>query len=144
MEPFLTDTSIIRTPLYYWQFVRSQICQIKSYIPYLYNTDISVKRTLGSVPLVSVLRRFHCIRITNVDRSSQVFTLFERPPVQKDDTLFKTLDSEIIWTPFNTQDPENHTLFSSTYSYRPKKGAPLPPPRDMAASTWRIASSLSD
>ena len=32
----------------------------KSYIPYLYNTDTSVKRTLGSVPLVSVLKRFGC------------------------------------------------------------------------------------
>ena len=28
------------------------------YISYLYNTDTSVKRTLGSVPLVSVLKRF--------------------------------------------------------------------------------------
>ena len=45
------------TPLYYGQFVWSQKCQ-KSYIPYLYNTDTSVKRTLGSVPLVSVLKRF--------------------------------------------------------------------------------------
>ena len=44
----------IRTPLYYGQFVWSQKCQ-KSYIPYLYNTDTSVKWTLGSVPLVSVL-----------------------------------------------------------------------------------------
>ena len=36
-----------------------------SYIPYLYNTDTSVKRTLviGSVPLVSVLIRIDCIRI---------------------------------------------------------------------------------
>ena len=32
----------------------------KSYIPSLYNTDTSVKRTLGSVPLVSVLKRFDC------------------------------------------------------------------------------------
>ena len=30
----------------------------KSYIPYLYNTDTSENRTLGSVPLVSVLKRF--------------------------------------------------------------------------------------
>ena len=49
----------LRTPLYYGQFVWSQRCQ-KSYIPYLYNTDISVKRTIDSVPLVSVLRRFDC------------------------------------------------------------------------------------
>ena len=47
----------LRTPLCYGQFVWSQKCQ-KSYIPYLYNTDTSVKRTLGSVPLVSVLKRF--------------------------------------------------------------------------------------
>ena len=57
VEPLLTDTSKIRTPLYYGQFVWSQKCQ-KSYIPYHYNTDTSVKRTLGSVPLVSVLKRF--------------------------------------------------------------------------------------
>ena len=53
------DTSIIWTPLCYEQFVWSQKCQ-KSYIPYLYNMDTSVKRTLGSVPLVSVLKRFDC------------------------------------------------------------------------------------
>ena len=49
----------IRTPLYYKQVVWSQKCQ-KSYIPYLYNTDTSVKRTLGSVPLASELKRFDC------------------------------------------------------------------------------------
>ena len=54
-------TSIILTPLYYGQFIWSQKCQ-KSYIPYLYNMDTSVKRTLGSVPLVCVLKRFDCIR----------------------------------------------------------------------------------
>ena len=47
------------TPLFNGQFVWSQKCQ-KSYIPYLYNTDTSVKRTIGSVPLVSVLKRFDC------------------------------------------------------------------------------------
>ena len=36
------------------------------------------------------------IGIANVDRSSQVFTLFEKLPVQKD-TLFKTLNSEIAY-----------------------------------------------
>ena len=45
--------------LYYGWFVWSQKCQ-KSYIPYLYNTDTSVKQTLGSAPLVSVLKRFDC------------------------------------------------------------------------------------
>ena len=43
----------------YGQFVWSQKCQ-KSYIPYRYNTDTFVKRTLGSAPLVSVLKRFDC------------------------------------------------------------------------------------
>ena len=33
----------------------------KSYIPYLYNTDTFVKQTVGSVPLLSVLKRFDCI-----------------------------------------------------------------------------------
>ena len=55
------DTSVIRTPVHYGQFVWSQKCQ-KSYIPYLYNMDTSVKRTLGSVPLVSILKRFDCTR----------------------------------------------------------------------------------
>ena len=50
----------LRTPLYYGQFVWSQKCQ-KSYISYLYNMDTSVKWTLGSVPLVSVLKRFDCM-----------------------------------------------------------------------------------
>ena len=36
------------------------------------------------------------IGIANADRSSQVFTLFERLPVQKD-TQFKTLNGEIIY-----------------------------------------------
>ena len=49
----------MRTPLYYGQFIWSQKCQ-KSYIHYLYNTDTSVKRTLGSVPLVSVLKKSDC------------------------------------------------------------------------------------
>lgn len=37
------------------------------------------------------------IGFANVDRSSQVFTLFQRLPVQKD-VLFKTLNSEIHMT----------------------------------------------
>ena len=52
--PLLTDTRIIRTPLYYGQFVWSQKCQES------YHTDTSVKRTLGSAPFVSVLKRFDC------------------------------------------------------------------------------------
>ena len=64
----ITDTSLLRTPLYYGLFVWSQKCQ-KSYIPYLYNTDTSVKRTLGSVPLLSVLKRFDCNADTSVKRT---------------------------------------------------------------------------
>ena len=56
--------SIIWTPLYYGQFVWSQKCQ-KSYIPYLYNMDTSVKRTLGSVPLVSILTRGLTVKPNN-------------------------------------------------------------------------------
>ena len=47
----------LRTPPYYGQFVWFHKCQ-KSYIPCRYDTDSSIKRTLGSVPLVSVLKRF--------------------------------------------------------------------------------------
>ena len=36
------------------------------------------------------------IGFANVDRSSQVFTLFERLPVQKDNQ-FKKLNSEILY-----------------------------------------------
>ena len=53
----LQSNLFLRTPLYYGQFVWSLKCQ-KSYIPYLYNTETSIKRTIGSVPLVSVLKRF--------------------------------------------------------------------------------------
>ena len=59
MFPFANEIQL-RAPLYYGQFVWCQKYQ-KSYIPYLYNTDTSVKRTLGSVPLVPVLERFDCI-----------------------------------------------------------------------------------
>ena len=52
----------LRTPLCYGRFVWSQKGH-KSYIHYLYNTDTSVKRTLGSVPLVSVLKRFDSITL---------------------------------------------------------------------------------
>ena len=49
----------LRTPLHYRQFVWSQERQ-KSYLLYLYHMDTSVKRTLGFVPLVSLLKRFDC------------------------------------------------------------------------------------
>ena len=47
------DTSLLRTV-----YLVPEMPKIITYIPYLYNTDTSVKRTLGSVPLVSVLKRF--------------------------------------------------------------------------------------
>ena len=53
----LQSNLFLRTPLYYGQFVWSLKYQ-KSYILYLYNTETSIKRTIGSVPLVSVLKRF--------------------------------------------------------------------------------------
>ena len=46
-------------PLHNVQFIWSQKCQ-KSHISSLYNTDTSVKRTLGSVPSLSVLKNFDC------------------------------------------------------------------------------------
>lgn len=55
-EPLLTDTSILRTPLHYGKFTWCQRNQ-DTYNFYLYNTDISVIRTLNYGPL-SVLKRF--------------------------------------------------------------------------------------
>ena len=52
----------LRTPHYYGQLVWFQKCP-KSYIPYLYNTETSVKRTFSSVILVSVLKRFDCTNL---------------------------------------------------------------------------------
>ena len=49
------DTSLLQT-------VRLVQKSQKSHIPYLYNKDTSVKWTLGSVPLVSVLKRFDCTK----------------------------------------------------------------------------------
>ena len=67
---FLIQSNLsLRTPLLYGQFVWYQKSQ-KSYIPYLYNTDSSVKWTLGSVPLVSVLKRFYCIEVFKGPRLS--------------------------------------------------------------------------
>ena len=68
------------------------------------------------------------IGISNVDRSSQVFTLFERLPVQKDRTLFKTLNSKIVYP---VKDPESHTLFYGTYPYRTNKRVPPLPPGEL-------------
>ena len=76
MFPFAKEIQLW-APLYYGEFVWSQKYQ-KSYIPYLYNTDTSVKRTLGSVPLVSVLKRFDCITCADVpnDCSQKVSQYF--------------------------------------------------------------------
>ena len=60
-----TDNSLLRT-------VRlSQKCQ-KSYIPYPFNTDTSVKRTLGSVTLLSVLKRFDYTCLTKLDQAVSI------------------------------------------------------------------------
>ena len=59
VEPLPTDTSIIRTPLYYGQSTWSERDQIL-YKLYLFNTDTSIIRTLSFVLSVSVLKRFDC------------------------------------------------------------------------------------
>ena len=41
-----------------------------------------------------------------------------------------------LYTLFKTQDPENHTLFSGTYLYRPNEGVFPPPPPGMYGSCW--------
>ena len=48
-------------------------CQ-KSYIPYFHNTDSSVKRKIGSVPLVSALKRFDCINFPALTRRNPAYT----------------------------------------------------------------------
>ena len=59
---YIQSNLSLRTPLYYGQFGWSQKCQ-NLYIPYsVYNTDTSVKRRLGSVPLASVLKRFDYLK----------------------------------------------------------------------------------
>ena len=65
------------------------------------------------------------------------FTLFKRPPVQKD-TLFKTLVK--LYTQFKTQDLENHTFSSGTYPYRPNKGVP---PRENKVSQWTLFDEIA-
>ena len=65
------------------------------------------------------------IGIANLDRSSQVFALFERLAVQKDTLLIRSGRLIVkLDTLFKTQDLENRTLFSGTYPYRPNKGMP--------------------
>ena len=60
VEPLITDTSIIRTPLFYGQFTWS-LRDRNPYKAYLSKTDTSIIRTLIPVPLVSVIKRFDCI-----------------------------------------------------------------------------------
>ena len=81
----------LRTPLYYGQYLWSQKCQ-KSHIPYLYNTDTSVKRTLGSVPLVSVLKRFDRIYFHRVCP-----WCYENMPIKK--WLMEMSDLLLVKTP---------------------------------------------
>ena len=57
---------------------------------------------------------------TDVDRSSAAFTLSSRLPLQN--TFFSRRWIVKLYTLFKTQHPENHTLFSGTYPYRPNKG----------------------
>ena len=55
MEPLLTDTSIIRTPLYYGQFTWS-LRDRNPYKAYFSKTNTSIIRTPIPVPLVSVIK----------------------------------------------------------------------------------------
>ena len=45
----------------------------------------------------------------------------KRHPVQDASHVMK------FYTPFTTQDPENHTLFNNTYPLKPNKGEPSSP-----------------
>lgn len=48
--------------------------------------------------------------------------LFQRFPI-KEDTLFATLNGEIVYpVSLRLKEPENHTLFSGTYPLRPNNG----------------------
>ena len=55
-EPLLTDTTLIRTSLYYGQFTWS-LREQNPYKAYFSKTDSSIIRTLILVPLVSVIKR---------------------------------------------------------------------------------------
>ena len=68
---------------------------------------------------------YRIIGIANVDRSSRVFTLFERLPFQKD-TLFKALNNEIVY-PVQDSRPWKPYPVSVAHPYRPNKGVPPPP-----------------
>ena len=53
--------------------------------------------------------------------------LFQRFPI-KEDTLFATLNGEIVYpVSLRLKEPENHTLFSGTYPLRPNNGVHSPP-----------------
>ena len=53
--------------------------------------------------------------------------LFQRFPI-KEDTLFTTLNGEIVYlVSLRLKEPENHTLFSGTYPLRPNNGVHSPP-----------------
>ena len=93
------------TPLYYRQFVSSQKCP-KSYFPYLYNTDTSVKRTLGSVPLLSVLKRLDCSHKITKLRAECLL-----PSVVKN-----LCGGLIIYEKGNNSTVESVTLFMSVFN----------------------------
>ena len=99
---FLIQSNLsLRTPLLYGQFVWYQKSQ-ESYIPYLYNTDSSVKWTLGSVPLVSVLKRFYCIEVFKEPRLSthKILDLQTRfKPIE----TFQCTHALLILPPFKLQ-----------------------------------------
>ena len=60
VKPLLTDTSLIRTALYYGQFTWS-LRDRNPYKAYLSKTDTSIMRTLIPLPLMSVIKGCKCI-----------------------------------------------------------------------------------
>ena len=72
VEPLLTDTSIIRTSLYYGQLQLGSKDTTIHTIPTSLKTDTSIIRTLVSAPLVSVLKRSYCSRKRKKTKESSV------------------------------------------------------------------------
>ena len=71
VEPLLTDTSVIRTPLCYVQL--TQLVRDRNpYKAYFSKTDTSIIRTLIPVPLVSVIKRLDCIVQMNYERKKEL------------------------------------------------------------------------
>ena len=114
VETLLTDTSITRTPLYYGQFVWSQKCQ-KSFIPYLYNTDSSVRRTIGSVPLLSVWMVF-TVTSSNCKVKVAGFYEFLWYPILALNALIYIPNSSI-----NCLKTVTHTYIAHIWQYPPSR-----------------------